>query len=278
MPNSPVIEVALGLVFCFATIALIASSVYEAGASLFALRAQSLLEGVKDLLNDDEFSGLALSVYNSALVNPRDAGLTAKGTLPAVLPSYIEPRHFAVALLEGIQKAPGASADLKASIDQMPDVQLKRLLEGMYTRAEGKVDNVEAELARWFDASMARVSGAYKRKAQLFTFLLALAFAIALNVDTFRLFSALWTEPALFAQVSLPSGPGASGALSSLKQLPIGWDHLPNLQEGLLACLGFLVTATSALFGAPFWFGLLQRIVNLRGTGERPGDAKGKPQ
>jgi hypothetical protein len=36
--------------------------------------------------------------------------------------------------------------------------------------------------------------------------------------------------------------------------------------------VGWLVTAAAALFGAPFWFDLLQRLVNLRGTGTKPDE------
>jgi hypothetical protein len=43
MLNSTVLEVAFGLVFCFASVALIASSVYEALASWMNLRAKTLL-------------------------------------------------------------------------------------------------------------------------------------------------------------------------------------------------------------------------------------------
>ena len=74
MLNSAVLDVALGLVFCWGAVALIASSIYESIASLLKLRAHDLLNGVKDLLNDKEFTGLALAVYRSALVEPARSG------------------------------------------------------------------------------------------------------------------------------------------------------------------------------------------------------------
>jgi hypothetical protein len=39
-----------------------------------------------------------------------------------------------------------------------------------------------------------------------------------------------------------------------------------------LQAAGWLVTASTTLFGAPFWFDLLQRAVQLRSTGTRPDD------
>ena len=52
MLSSTVLEVAIGLVFCSGSVAIVASSIYEAVASILKLRANTLLQGVKDLLNN----------------------------------------------------------------------------------------------------------------------------------------------------------------------------------------------------------------------------------
>ncbi len=271
------IEVAIGLVFCYASISVISSSLYEAIASMFKLRARSLLQGVKALLNDPEFTGLARDVYQHALVNPRSSGAGDGAVMPAVampgiVPSYIEPRSFAIALIDAIQKVPEGFQHLRERIDALPDRQLRTLLQGIWDRADGKIENVEAALARWFDAGMNRVSGVYKRRAQLFTFLLALMIAGLFNVDSFHLFKTLWIHPGAAASIGPGTATeGAKKALDALFTLPVGWDHAPA-SVGAVSFLfcGWLVTAISVLFGAPFWFDLLQRLVNLRGTGNKP--------
>jgi hypothetical protein len=40
----------------------------------------------------------------------------------------------------------------------------------------------------------------------------------------------------------------------------------------LWAIPGWVVTATAALFGAPFWFGLLGKVADLRGVGGKPAE------
>ena len=45
------------------------------------------------------------------------------------------------------------------------------------------------------------------------------------------------------------------------------WHHL----------LGFVLTSLAASLGAPFWFDLLNRFVNLRTTGKKPEEAPAKP-
>ena len=134
MFNSTVLEVAIGLVFCYSSVAMIASSVYEGISSLLKLRAGSLLDGIKAMLNDDAFAGLAKDLYNHALIDPRDSGKAATEKELNFKPSYIDPRHFAVALIESVQKAPGVVADLGARIDALPDPQLRSLLKSWRRR------------------------------------------------------------------------------------------------------------------------------------------------
>jgi hypothetical protein len=60
----------------------------------------------------------------------------------------------------------------------------------------------------------------------------------------------------------------------AMMALPIGWTRFPPVAgaDFALQVAGWIVTASTALFGAPFWFDLLQRVVRMRSTGVRPGD------
>ena len=296
MLNSTNLEVAIGLVFCYASVALIVSSINEAIASAIKLRSTSLLEGVKSLLNDPNFNGLALNIYNHGLVSPHDQGNAANAQDLTNKPSYIDPKHFAIALIDSIQTKTGDFIQLGADINAIPDPQIKQLLQSIYTRASGKIENVHAELASWFDSSMDRLSGGYKRRSQLYCFIIALAIAIVFNIDSFHLFKALWLHPTIATEISAPVH-SPEIQWTEFKSLPIGWeladqlpkdtapnDMLSKIKE-ILSIVGnnlyqhfpgWLVTALATLFGAPFWFDLLGKLVNLRGTGNKPG-SDGKP-
>ena len=100
------------------------------------------------------------------------------------------------------------------------------------------------------------------------------------------------------AQVALPSASAAqsdTGAaplgttLEQLRQIPLGLtgaEHRPQFASKPLAYLlsflpalpGLLITAIASLFGAPFWFDLLQRLTQLRGTGAKPKTEQDKGQ
>jgi hypothetical protein len=60
--------------------------------------------------------------------------------------------------------------------------------------------------------------------------------------------------------------------ISSL-ELPLGWrrDSIPtDALSWLLKLLGFLFTSVAVSLGAPFWFDMLNRVVNLRTSGRPP--------
>jgi hypothetical protein len=270
---SNVLEVVTGMIACFASISLIASSLQEASASIFRLRARILLTGINQILNGQS---LVVDIYNHALVNPRGDG---KATSLADIsrkfaPSYIDPLNFARALIDSLQGGKQALANLRQNLESIADPQLRQCLCGLYDRANANAADFEASVAQWFDAAMDRVSGSYKRQAQFWTFVFALLVAVVLNIDAYRIMTSLWGI-ATHSTLHLPlpaASDGVDGAMSTLTRMPIGWAKGAGVDLAGIAGAtpGWIVAATSALFGAPFWFGLLGRVATLRSSGDRP--------
>ena len=257
MFGSTVLEVVVGLTFCYASVALIVSTLQEALASALRLRANCLHSGIKNMLNDPGFSALARSLYEHALVNPH-----AEGARPA----YIAPAHFAIALVDAIQSIPGNVEQLGRDIDALPDAKTRRALQSIYQRADGDMEKFQLAVAGWFDSAMERVSAAYKRRAMMISLALSLLLAMLFNIDSIHLFQSLWQHPALAAQLGSGTETLDQRALEALWQLPIGWQQFPprfNAQFAMNVA-GWLLTASTALFGAPFWFNLMKHTMALR--------------
>jgi len=297
-----ILDTAIGLVFTFLAVSLAAGALTEALASMFKWRSGTLLAGVKALLNDKDFNGLALQVYNHALVSPRSDGQTPEGAKPRLPPAYIDPRHFAAALTDVLDISGQADGAVGAAIAKVRDSgngQIADLLQGIYHRAGNDLSSFETGLAQWFDSGMDRVSGAYKRRTQAVAFWIGLAVAIGLNVSAIRVALALWDQPLLAKSVAatLPAAGGATpdvvDAVRNLQamNLPIGWipdngtagkvsrDNIFSIQPPGFAedpgwwftsILGWLITAGATLFGAPFWYDTLQHFVRLKGSGPSP--------
>ena len=281
MFGSTVLDLAIGLIFAFLIVSLVTSAVTETLASALSWRANTLLQGIKDLLNDQQFTGLALSLYNHGLVNSQGNGAASTEANLDTKPSYIDPQQFASALMDVAGLAAGANVQaLQAKINAtVPDPQLNTVLNGIVARAGGDLDRVRTDIAAWFNNAMDRVSGVYKRKTQFWSLIIALILVIALNVDTVRIAQALWDQPMLVK--NLPPATANETAQQALDQLqslglPFGWDkeaatYFLSGPGWLYAICGWLITAVATLFGAPFWFDTLQRFVQLRGAGGQIG-------
>jgi hypothetical protein len=272
------------------------------------------------LVNDPNFTGLAKQLYQHALISPLGPGSAdpAKNA-----PAYVDKVQFAAALLDvtglsaasatAAAQAPGvqAAAEFKTQFDALnrqiasiSDPQLKQLLQGMVNRSAGDIEQVKMQLANWFDNGMDRLSGHFKRQTQVMTFFIALIAAFAVNLDTMRIGTLLWGQPALVEklksiQISPPAATTVDGAIAGGQEalaaidimaqegFPVGWvpGHFLDVQddkghwEAIWAApfsiwyrpvLGWLITAVAALFGAPFWFDALQSIVRLKGAGPSP--------
>ncbi len=262
-----ILDVALGVVFAFLAVSLVTSALVEAVNSLLNLRARSLLAGIKSLVNDPAFDGLARELYKHAAVSPRGAGDSGDDTTAAVLkhmPAYVDPKQFASALLDvtglstaGVaaagRPAAQAVADLQAALAAAsPNMQVAQWLQGVVQRSKGDIDAVRLEVANWFDNAMDRVGGTFKRRTQLISFVFALLIAAVLNVDTVHLATALWEHPIVASRLQIPpslpvnadgTAPDASAletAAQTITQaletdLPVGWAPGHFLEVAVLA-------------------------------------------
>jgi hypothetical protein len=283
----PILNLFVGLALTFGSFSLLASSITEAVASAMGWRAATLEQGLKALLNDPKLEGYAKDVLAHAAVNPLSPGLVGDA-LATKRPTYIEPSLFAAALTDVLHintNLQQTGETLKTAIGQVTNPQLKQFLSGLEARAQGNVDEFRAGLAGWFDSAMDRLSGTYKRKVQFWNFAIAAAMAVVMNVDALHIAHQLWVQPGLTGFLSQtvqnPDYPKLYAVWS--QSFPFGWQLAPAMpQTGIdqsyiaavfLMVLGWLITASSTFFGAPFWFDQLQRIARIRSTGPSPREA-----
>ncbi len=313
MLSSGILDLALGLIFTFLAVSLAAGSVTEILSSILKWRAHTLYQGIKDLLNDPNFDALAREVYKHGLINPLGDGTNASSASWRARwvngPAYIEPDQFAAALLDILKihndapgpvatpwfaASPGPAAALKQAVEARlaGNDQLKNMMHGIIDRAKGEEDKVRKELSSWFDHSMDRVSGSYKRWSQAWAFIFAFLLAILLNISAIDIVQSLWQRPIDTKFIAeIKENPNVSDVLNELHTLPIGWPIVADTTPATTMSIGtffrrspwcwdwtrisgWIITALATLFGAPFWFDTLQQFVRLKGTGPSPAEKK----
>ena len=327
MSNYPALEVGLGLVFLYIVLALVCTTINEGIATAVGLRARFLKKGLLNLLsasttNTDEgiktARGLLAHPLVQGLIHPQPAAVDpledTKLWRKPPLPSYIPSRTFVAALTDLARSASqaatqGAGAEAEptkveaevASADQalqkvlgeIPNKPLSEALLALHRSAVKQGVAFELAVEQWYDDSMERVSGWYKRRVHLILLGIAIVVVVVLNADTLGAGRVLWRDPAVrSAVVTQAQASAKTGNLSdtdlndAVKKLdiPLGWDlsfgngptQLPNDALAWLAKLaGLAITIGAVMLGAPFWFDLLGKIMSIRGAGSPPATSNG---
>ncbi|MDR3573399.1 MAG: hypothetical protein P4L50_06050 [Anaerolineaceae bacterium] len=232
---------------------------------------------------------------------------------PNQLPSYIQPGDFSNALFDLLTKAgtpdPTKPEEVLTSIKQgvagIEDPLLKGTILPLIQNAEIMEQDNEKRIAlartnieTWFNNTMDRASGWYKRSTVWIAILIGLIVAILLNIDTLAIVQSLWANSSLrqsvgsaaVAYIQQNQDQNANQALAELSSLnlPLGWngvaaDRNPQTPLGpqefpvlpgeiSLKVLGLLITGLAISQGSSIWFDILQMVlnINLRSSGAKP--------
>jgi len=208
--GSTVLEVGIEMALLFLFVGLICTAVREGAEAMLKSRAKDLERGIREVLQDRQGTGITASFYNHPLIfslfsgdyDPSKLKADGRGDLympredRAHLPSYIPALNFAGALLDMAARGrnsgeasatpadqPMTAESLRESVRLIGNEKLQRVVLAALDSAEGDLARAKANLATWYDGTMDRVSGWYKRRTQKILFVLGLAVAVVLNVD-----------------------------------------------------------------------------------------------
>jgi hypothetical protein len=332
MPSGfTLVDVAIGLIIVYVVLSLLCSSVNEGIETFVKNRSLQLERGIRELLDDPEGTEITHLLYNHPLISGLFHGkydpkhlklariLEGKFYGKRNLPSYIPSANFALALLDIILPASGtqlsgAAATLSSEAKPARTDVVEALRQAALTfhvpavgrgltvlidASANDLESVRVAIEKWFNTSMDRVSGWYKRRTQIILFFIALIAASSLNIDTVHIVDRLLADPSVRSSlvataqeyarssVSQPTPPASNSQasdqptlqrvarvednLARLKGLgvPIGWSDEQSLKGRyywFVKIAGLLASALAATLGAPFWFDILNRFVDIRST------------
>jgi len=141
-------------------------------------------------------------------------------------PSYLEASTFATVLADKIGETWRGGRrrfdDFPLAVAAMPEGQLKHVLQGMVRDTQGDPARLRHAVEAWYDETMVRVGGWYKRRIQLLLLLLGALVAGALNVDAIYVARSLAANPALTARVADRAASIATAYQAAEGQAPAG--------------------------------------------------------
>jgi hypothetical protein len=319
MFGSEILEVVIGIIFIYILVSILCTAIREGIESWLKTRAVYLEDGIRELLNDKTGEGLATHFYNHPLIFSLFSGAYKPGESSKLLtrcvkgtnlPSYIPAKNFALALMDIAARGPvtnAASSDpytpivcldtVRMNIANLKNESVQRAVLTAIDCAQGNLNRAQANLEAWYDGTMDRVSGWYKRQTQWIVFGLCLAVTVGLNINTITIVDYLSqnneVRAALVKKVielepkdSASPNPNYDEVKKELNSmsLPIGWtagwgaprrSGDPESKIGtkfewwndiFAPFLGWFMTAFAATLGAPFWFDVLNKVMVIRST------------
>lgn len=273
MFGSVVLEVIIGLTFIYLVLSLICTNINEWIATIISLRAKTLEKAIWSIVNDD---AIVTEIYNHPAI--RISALVER-TMRVKKPSYIPAQSMAIALVDVIKArypehnitGPNRSLQqVRQGVDLLPDGPLKAMVKSVLV-SNDDLAQLYKSLEQWFDSAMDRVSGWYKRKIQIISLAVAIFLAIMTNADSLNIINTLYQNSHM--RVSIINSVSSNDY--SIIQLPLGWEaplNCHNLFDWLRKLAGWSFTAVAISLGSSFWFDLLNRFMNMRSSGKKPGD------
>ncbi|MBO3738791.1 hypothetical protein [Actinoplanes flavus] len=287
MLGSQALETAIGLALVLFVLSSLASGLVEGAARLLRKRSKDLEETIGQMLSG---SGSFDKEAKDALARFKETTIYQSATIAASRgrrffrtgagPAYLSAKSFVNALEELTDKATEA-----------PAKGLDARLAMLKTDRQGLSAEKRATIENWYEETMSRLSGAYKRWATGVLFAVGLFLAVAGNVSIFHLAQILWQQPSI-RQAALNAAEQTAAKSTSPDDLidesvkavqdvsgigiPVGWQsgtHWDNPLWATSHVAGWLATALLLMLGAPFWFDALSRLVSLRTTGAKPPPA-----
>lgn len=270
MFNSEALEVAVGMAFLFLFVSIICTAVKEWLEGVFKWRAMDLERALRALLADADGSLTSLLLRHplldslfaghydpkqlrSSWLTPGKRSLHMRLSQRRHLPSYIPAAQFATALIDSVLRGPMPDAD--AGADSPPATlsadalrqralalaspHLQRVVLTALDHSAGDLALVRANIEQWFNGSMDRASGWYKRRTQAILFMLGLGTAVVMNIDALHVMQRLILDKT-FREVVVKQAAGVedpqAGAASPSRQrmvdakhalrdvgMPVGW-------------------------------------------------------
>lgn len=238
MFGSTVLDVAIGVVFVYLLLGLAVTAGTELIAGWLSWRASNLRRGLQRLLSP----ALAQALYDHPMI--KKLSKTGRG------PSYIPAEMFALTLMDVIANLRPADGqpgkDLASLLGNVADPEVRRVLSLLAADAGPDGQKLKEGIGKWFNTSMDRVSGWYKRRTQVVNVVLAIVLTVAVNADSIVIVRSLSNDPAvraaLVAQAQaivkegpLPtdqSGPRAGSSVGDVERritrlaglgVPMGW-------------------------------------------------------
>jgi hypothetical protein len=192
--------------------------------------------------------------------------------------------------------------------------QISQILNNLTAGIEAHMKQGDKTLAKarttleeYFDQAMDRLIGVYRRRSQLVGLGIGILTVFLFNADAIMIGTTLWREPIIRTALTAKAQEVFKAPDIEAKKPEDAWSDFQNQFDGLdiplgwntqgsgslpvpidmpldgvtwdwwaSKVLGWGISGAAAAQGAPFWFDILKKVVNLRTSGTNPTEKEKK--
>lgn len=286
------LTIVLGIIFILLLLSLLATTIMELVSSLLQLRGKNLERALRNMLASSDLDERILEAFKQ---NALYRQLSYRNGKKLSAPSYVSPQSFQSILMNILLEGREQNLEnIRGSIDKLGNQDLREVLLQLLNESENKLDNFRSKVQGWYNDVMDRSTAWYKQNTQKLLVMIGFALAVVFNADTIAIYQRLGADPEALQQVvTMAEAYVAGNDVEAIRQrdpefeqiyqdlknlvqqdleaarrpLGLGWDNgIAQMSplDWLTKLLGWVVTALAVSLGAPFWFDLLKKIVNIR--------------
>jgi hypothetical protein len=191
MTGNIAIDIAIGLIFIYSLYSLLATTIVEFISVSFQLRSRNLKRAITRMLDDEDKGVLAADFNKSPVIKYLSSARFSKLFKVNTYPSYIEPCSFSQALIYVLKNGNKGDEAIQASLEKYSHTETGKHLLFLYNEAKGDITRFTQLVESWFDSTMERSSGWYKKNMTYITLGIALIIAMLFNIDSFKIIGKL---------------------------------------------------------------------------------------
>ncbi len=264
MFGSEILEIAIGLIFIYMLLSLLASTVNEIIAKLFSLRGRNLQKAINFMFNEKDTQFQIQKFFDDPFIKKLSARPIFDKLNIKSPTDYISNGTFSKILTKAIFKSEEVQIPIETLEKNIDDMfpqkgDTNRILKRFVRDSAGNIEKLRKNLESWYDDIMGVATEWYKSKVRIILFVIGFVSCVVFNADTISIVKNLSVNPevrkALVSQAEVLSKSynKAEAANDSSKTLDDLKQEMKELNVQLTDASSLLGLGWSFESGLGFW-------------------------
>ena len=206
-----VLNVAVGLIFLYSILSLMASQIQELISTFLGWRAKHLKEAIANIFGENSEGKLTQKFFEHPLIQSLKQTTSKNSNKTRI--NYIHSKKFSnvfIEIIKDLADSNGKSIDpLSEDIKNlaMPEkfktklINAAKEVKSEAQETNTKIEELQQEIEEWFNSEMEMVSVIYKQNAKRIAIAVAITLVVVLNVDTVHIVNSLFKAQTLSSTI-----------------------------------------------------------------------------